>query len=516
MIRVNKVWAFLISVAKYDDESRNLTFVHNDNDCIKKGLKDGLLIPEEQIVVCGNDCYVNYSDFQALISSYSERITDSDRVIVFFSGHGGGAPYSLRFSDMNVDFLKFCDDIDTIAAYAKILIIDACYSGNGEIPETLANNPSHNLFEYARSGYAIFASSNEGCASNSHPEKAVSLYTHCFSNALCNAEIRNGKVSLIDVSKLAAYEVSYISKSHGIMSQHPIYKCYVPGDVLFQVSEEKTIEKNLYSACNEHYDVYSTEVNHSAREMRYNVFAIAKGDINDEIIALYTNQIVQDIKPMRKFLTTQQSTRFSQKTTSVIFFYWGKNEEDIVRRNWTYMSIWADPLQYRDQWYRIDKNARIVSDIWVKPIQQNSLILAMYEKPVSNVELIQLTHEIADPLLSSAREVVRYFEEYENELIPESAFIQASAESFKMIHRCFMQMADIPVPSVELKAWLDCYDSLAATIDDMRLIYTTQTSLSRDENNRKISMQGKVKKYRDDMNKLADLEAKLKETGVIN
>lgn len=83
---MNKIWAFLISVAKYDDASYDLSFVHGDNDCIKQGLINGLLVPEEQIAICGNDCNVKYSDFQSAISLYSERITTSDRVIVFSLG----------------------------------------------------------------------------------------------------------------------------------------------------------------------------------------------------------------------------------------------------------------------------------------------------------------------------------------------------------------------------------------------------------------------------------------------
>lgn len=125
-----------------------------------------------------------YSDFREVILLYSEKIEQSDRVIVYFSGHGGGAPFSLKFTDVCKDFSEVCNEIDRLPAYAKILIIDACYSGNGEIPELTTINPSHSLFDYARSGYAIFASSNAGSASTCHPEKAVSLYTYCLSNDL--------------------------------------------------------------------------------------------------------------------------------------------------------------------------------------------------------------------------------------------------------------------------------------------------------------------------------------------
>ena len=131
---MNKTWVILISVAEYDDVSNNLPYVHNDNECIKQGLTNGLLIPNNQIIVCGKNDYVKYSDFEKVIALCAQKIMRSDRVIVYFSGHGGGAPFSLRFSDSYKEFSCLCDEIDKLQAYSKIRIIDACCSGNAEIP----------------------------------------------------------------------------------------------------------------------------------------------------------------------------------------------------------------------------------------------------------------------------------------------------------------------------------------------------------------------------------------------
>lgn len=513
---MNKTWAILVSVAEYDDTSKDLSFVHSDNDCIRHGLEKGLLIPREQIIVCGKNCAVKYSDFEDIISLYSGQIEQSDRVIIYFSGHGGGAPFSLRFTDICKDFSEVCAEIDRLPACAKIFIIDACHSGNGEVPELLTENPSHKLFDYAQSGYAVFASSNAGSTSTCHPEKAVSLYTYCFSNALCHAKIRNGKVSLIDVAKQAALEADYISKTHGITLQHPVFKCHIPGDVLFQITEERIINNNIHSSCHAHYDVYSTEILHSSIEMRYSVFAIAKGNLSDELIASYTMQIAEEIRPLRKFKAMQQAMCFCGKSTAVIFVFWGKSEEDVIRRNWIYMSRWAAPSSNRANWYRIDKDSKIVSDIWIKAVHQYDLLKGMYERDaVSNVELIQLTHDIADPLLLAACEVVKYFEEYDNGEIPEYAFMQACTDQFKKIQSCYWRMASLPVPSVELKEWVDSYDCLTASIDDMRIFYTTKTFLDREESNRKVCMRGAVSKYREDLRRLVHVEEYLKESGII-
>ena len=250
--------------------------------------------------------------------------------------------------------------------------------------------------------------------------------------------------------------------------------------------------------------------------MRYSVFAIAKGIINDELIALYTEQIVDEIKDLRRFKTKQQEMRFYGKSTDVIFVYWGKNEEDVIRRNWAYMSRWAVPSSNRANWYRLDKDSKIISNIWVKPVQQYDFVTELFERnAVNNSELIKLTHDLADPLLLAAAEVVRYFEEYDNGDIPEYAFIQASTEQFKVIQKCYWRISELPIPSVELKEWTDCYDCLAASIDDMQIFYTSQVYLNREESNRKACMQQTVRRYREDLQKLIYVEECLKESGII-
>lgn len=66
-------------------------------------------------------------------------------------------------------------------------------------------------------------------------------------------------------------------------------------------------------------------------------------------------------------------------------------------------------------------------DIWIQVVPQYATLEKTYrDDVVSNDELIQLTRNVANSLLQAARNVVEYFEEYDNGEIPEYAFIQAS------------------------------------------------------------------------------------------
>ncbi len=512
-----RTWAFLISAAEYDEHKYDLGFVRNDNECMREGLVQGLRIPQEQIICCDAKGYVAYSDLERILSDYSTKIVATDRVIIYFSGHGGGAPFSVKFSDKDVEFDCFCALADRLSAQAKVFILDCCYAGNSDLPSLENAHPSIDLFDYVQSGHALFASSNGENPSLCHPERNVSLYTYCFSKALCQTRIRNGKLSLIDVAKYAAHEVTRIATNYGRKDQHPIYKCQIPDGVQFQVTEEKMIEENVYSSVGNEYDIYSTKILHSSIEMRYAVQAIIKGPVDDEHVALYTKKILDELKPLRKFKTHQQALRFFFEGVKVVFVYWGMNEADVIRCNWIYRSTWADQTSDRDNWYRVSgKNERIVDDIKVSIGSNYQMLNKFFQVNVaSDKELIKATHEIADPILSAAKFVVSLFDEYDNGDIPERAFIQACTEPFKQIQRCYFRMSNLPIPSIELKEWADGYDCLTASIDDMRIYFTTKAFQNRDIQNRKACMLGAIQRYRDDLHRLVRIEEKLKKSGVL-
>lgn len=510
-----KIWGFLISVAEYDDCDKNLSFVHGDNECIRKGLTNGLRIPENQIITCDHNGYMKYSEFKETISEFSCQITSEDSIIVYFSGHGGGAPYSLMFSDEKVPFDDFFEMINKFAAFRKIFIIDSCYAGNSDLPESFATHPSNDLFNYARSGCAIFASSNESNVSKPHPEERISLYTYCFSAALCEARVHNGQIFLTDVAKDAANRVTYISRSYGIPDQQPVYKSQIPDGVVFQIAEMRVNNENIYTSNNSKYEICSTKILHSSIEMRYSITAILKDSAEDEKISLYTSQIVEEIKPIRRFKNRRQELRFLFEQVKVVFIYWGRSENDIIRGNWLYRSTWADPTSNRSNWYKTGKNDKVINDILVSNCPNYEMLNEMYqENVVTNKELIERTKTIADPVLCAANYVVRLFEEYTNGIIPERAFIQGSKDAFQEIGKCYFTMSRLPVPSVELKEWSDKYDCLIASIDDMRIYYTTKSFLSRDEKNRKLCMQDTVQRYQHDLQQLIIIEEKLKEKGI--
>lgn len=515
---MNTTWAFLISVADYDDAQYNLPYVHNDNAEMKKGLIDGLKIAEESIIICGHNGYVRYDDYNNLVKSYQSIISADDRLIVYYSGHGGGAPFQIKFSDVPIQFDDFCAMLEPIQAYAKIFIIDSCHSGNGEIPGKTEANPSNDLLNYGRSGFAIFASCNEGTKAYRHPGKDVSLYTYCFSEALNNARINKGKISLTDVAKYAALEADYIAKQNGASPLHPVYKCNIPGDVLFEIQKQDNDDKetNLYSSKHEHYMIYSTKQVHSSIEMRYSAFAIAYREADKEQIALYSLQIAKEIWPLQYYRTPSQTLRFWGQHAKVIFIYWGLNEEDIIRGNWKYRSVWIDPVNSKNNTYGIKYKSKTVENIWIDEISYYKAMKQLYaENSISDEELVAMTHAIADPILKAADNVVQFFTEYENGLIPEYAFICACSGDFKTIANCYYKMSNLPIPSKELKEWADGYDALTATIDDMRLFYTAKEFLGREENNRKMCMSGAVKRYHDDLQKLIVIETKLKNSGTL-
>ncbi len=134
-----KRWVVTIGVSKYKDADKNLNYAAKDAKDLASALgAQGPVFPEtEQIVLL--DEQATRSNIQAV----RERLLHSkieDQVIVFYAGHGildDKLDYYLATNDMN--FEKPADAglpyealeslLDGIPARQKILLIDACHSG---------------------------------------------------------------------------------------------------------------------------------------------------------------------------------------------------------------------------------------------------------------------------------------------------------------------------------------------------------------------------------------------------
>ncbi|MEM6734585.1 MAG: caspase family protein [Bacteroidota bacterium] len=136
-----------IGVSKYQDSTMNLTYADKDVHALARSLKK---IYGESLII---DTLTNESATIVNISAIKKKLENTninDRVILSFSGHGlvdedlefYFSPYGMDFSNPAVNgfsYMQMQELLTDIPARRKLMLIDACHSGELESEEELKN-----------------------------------------------------------------------------------------------------------------------------------------------------------------------------------------------------------------------------------------------------------------------------------------------------------------------------------------------------------------------------------------
>lgn len=196
---MSKIKALIIGVSNYTNAELNLLFCKNDINLMEKSLIYGLKLDTDDIFTFGKNGIVNKNDILMLLSSFTEKINNTDTFIFYFSGHGGNFSdgHHILFSDDDIATTIILDFINKIPVDNKIIIIDSCMSGKVNIDQ-ITSNISQNTFDNLGKGCALFLSCSGTQYSFKNPNEQYSLFTGFLCDAITDKlSIRQGKKLLI-------------------------------------------------------------------------------------------------------------------------------------------------------------------------------------------------------------------------------------------------------------------------------------------------------------------------------
>jgi predicted MPP superfamily phosphohydrolase len=257
-------WALLVGVDDYSDVTISSLKVCADDvqavyDVItaRGYAPDGVKLLQSP---SGSDFPATRAAIFSALTSLAETADQNDLLLFYFSGHGivrDGLAYLLpsdasytSVADTAINFDRVKQVIQTSAARAKVIILDACHAGAqiGKAFTGMTKDFVRRVFEEAE-GLAILASCKERQVSWEWPEKGRSVFTHYLLDGLSGAADfdKKGFVTVNDISRYVTDKVKRWAVQRSLV-QTPTLQYTVAGDIVllpYSLSEDMLDGKDL-------------------------------------------------------------------------------------------------------------------------------------------------------------------------------------------------------------------------------------------------------------------------------
>lgn len=500
--------ALIVGVSEYTLGAgcKNLPLCLNDIQAMKKALISGLAVKESNVLVLGENKVVNIDDFISTFNGVINSVDTSDTFIFYFSGHGAelNSENYLVLSNKPVSTNEVISLIDRLPCKNKIVIIDACHSGNKNVTLESPLNLQATADQFVGHGCAIFASCAIDETSGFNYSRNMSRYTCILYDALTNPYlIRNGKKSLEEIKQYVD-RLADISNKSIMNKQHNAFRSSIVGTISFEVEEYKPYTTQKIYKETERYIIYSVKPVH-ANVKRISLEVILRFPFSKEDISDIAEEIKKDALSYEVYDNKISEERWKGKPNNIIFTYYGYSETDMINHTYAFRSTWVDSQQDKDHWYHLSDKSSVINDVWIEEYSNYSFMRKFIsDNTADDVELTEATRNCMYEMILSAEKFLGYYREYINRTITEDTFTNSIKPLLTKIRELFLEQSDFSIPSKDLHKWSEGYSSLAATIDEFVVIY--DPSSKRDSKNRKQLMDIAIKRYNDCLERVKELD----------
>lgn len=479
----------------------DLPYCQNDvkkiEQALSLGIKTSRFIPLDSYGVLYRD------DFVKKLNEIS--CTEEDVFIFYFSGHGDSC-YNLCFTDTSLKIQEIINNIyyNNLARY-KIIILDCCHAGNFVLDNKVRIG-KENLMGYKNKGISILAACGGEETSGFYDHEKMSLFTYLLCQAFTAQYLtKKGKKSLEDIKNHLEFliEKSLIK----LDGQHPIFHTSVVGTVYFDVDEYIPYKMQEIYYESDDYIVYKVEPKHGIDNKAYIVKIILKTAPLNEKIFIITSDIVKKLKYIDVYKTAGFERIFKGKQVNSFFCYFAINEDELLNGIYICRTIWTDkdqkPIGFKE------KGAIIENNICLIPQKSyNAMRKLLNVCQISDDEFIDKVNQLIKPMIEQGENLRALYQKYKDGQITIEHLFDGAKPLNNAINRAYLQLSDIPMPSITMREFENIVMDIAGDIYDMSLYYNSKYISKWPEKNRRILMDMAISKYCESIKRLENFEIK--------
>ncbi|WP_031517760.1 toll/interleukin-1 receptor domain-containing protein [Desulfofalx alkaliphila] len=242
------------------------------------------------------------------------------------------------------------------------------------------------------------------------------------------------------------------------------------------------------------YTLYKLEDVSTGSAKRYSATILLNDNYTTKQIKELIRHLTDKIKMQAYYRNTIIRNRFKNKLADVVWLYIAKDLFDIQTTNWFCRTSWiSSDLEKAHRPLQLNGTDK-VDDIVIQWNQSYEGLKKAYKSYVgTKEEILDKTDKILSEMCDHSKRAAATFKQYNESLISEEEFIKAMQDMEDRVRKLYIDSTNIPLPTEELKNYLDICNNVFTIIDNMFMYYSDKGINTWDSSSRNFQMNESIK-----------------------